>query len=105
MDERETRIMSDKISHGSLSKGPGREPPRLVVQVMGKAHPEGQRLVTFERYRDRYSDAPATLEDAFQPTCVLHKWRHRESSPIDVHLEIDSEAGEPIRVPLFEQLW
>lgn len=97
--------MSDEIGHGSLSKGPSCDPPTLFVQVMGKQHPDGQRLVTFERYRDRYPDAPATLEDAFQPTCVLHKWRRSELSPIDVHLEIDSEAGEPIRVPLFEQLW
>lgn len=97
--------MSDETGHGSLSRGPYCEPPTLFVQVMGKQHPEGQRLVTFERYRDRYPDAPAALEDSLQPTCVLHKWRRRESSPIDIHLEIDSEAGEPIRVPLFEQLW
>lgn len=98
--------MSDGTDHVSLSiPAPCCEPPTLFVQVMGKAHPEGQRLVTFERYRDRYPDEPATLEDSFQPTCVLHKWRRSESSPIDVHLEIDSETGAPIRVPLFEQLW
>ncbi|EPC00635.1 hypothetical protein L861_12645 [Litchfieldella anticariensis FP35 = DSM 16096] len=100
--------MSDEIRHGPLSEaGPACEPKTLFVQVMGKAHPEGQNIVLFDRYRGGYIREPAKegLESLPAPNSVLHKWRWEGTRPVDIHLEIASESGEPIRLPLFESLW
>src|SRR5690606_33729316 len=39
-------LMSIKV--GSLSKGPACEDKVMIVEVIGKAHPEGQKIVIFD---------------------------------------------------------
>lgn len=100
--------MSDEVRCGPLSEpGPACEPKMLIVEVMGKEHPEGQDLVLFDRYREGYLSDPAkeALEPLPSRVSVLHKWRWEGTRAVDVHLEIESEAGEPICLPLYERLW
>ena len=100
--------MNNTIRCGPLSDpGPACEPKMLIVEVMGKEHPAGQDLVLFDRYREGYLTDPT--KEALEPlparTSVLHKWRWEGTRAVDVHLKIASQAGEPIRLPLFAHLW
>lgn len=100
--------MSHEIRHGPLSEmGPACEPKMLFVQVLGKQHPAGHEFVLLDGYRGTELDEPAkeALEDFSNPTSVLHKWRWKGTRPADIQLEIATEQGEPIRLPLFENLW
>ncbi|GGX80919.1 hypothetical protein GCM10007160_05170 [Litchfieldella qijiaojingensis] len=99
--------MSHEVRHGPLSEGPACEPKMLIVQVLGKDHPAGHEFVLRDGYRDTDLDQPSKepLEIITEPRSVLHKWRWKGMRPADIQLEIATERGAPIRLPLFEGLW
>ena len=82
----------------SLSPGPACELGKLIVQVVGKDHPEEQKLVLctdnneVEGQQDLY-------EKAFCSS-VLHVWDCHGPGKRQLWLEIASTDGAPIRLPL-----
>ncbi|AQZ93483.1 hypothetical protein ACFSB1_12575 [Halopseudomonas phragmitis] len=92
----------------SLSDGPACEPAKLIIEVVGINHPQGQRLMLSEHGSDQpaaISEQASTevLEDeVFSST--LHLWPWEDASPCDVWLEVDTTEGVTIRLPLAEEL-
>jgi hypothetical protein len=92
----------------SLSDGPACEPDKLIIEVVGINHPQGQRLMLSEHG----SDQPAAIngqastevleDEVFSST--LHVWPWEDASPCDVWLEVDTAEGGTIRFPLAEEL-
>lgn len=82
------------------------EGEQLIIQVMGKDHPPGHKVVIVDQYRGEpiaEFGEPET-EDLPSPVSVLHKWRWHGYQRVNAQLHIDSEGGEPIRLPLLEWL-
>ncbi len=90
----------------ALSKGAACEAGKLIVQVVGKDHPTTQKLVICDE-----NNAPLTsltqrdkpeiqTSDSF--SSVLHVWDWEGQPKRNLWLEIESERGKPIRVPLLE---
>nr|WP_228579044.1 hypothetical protein [Halomonas sp.] len=87
-----------------LSQHKACEEPKLFIQVMGKEHPEGHRFVFFDLEDQQEQAALAEAveeEDLPEPLSRIHGWAWEGQPRRNVWLEIASEEGEPIRVPLF----
>ncbi|MGR4066346.1 hypothetical protein [Billgrantia sp. C5P2] len=87
-----------------LSQHKACEEPKLFIQVMGKEHPEGHRFVFYDLEDQQEQTALAEAveeEDLPEPLSRIHGWAWEEQPRRNVWLEIASEEGEPIRVPLF----
>lgn len=72
----------------------------LIIEVLGKDHPEGHAFRIF----DKADTAPReTLEGQVDiqklEDTVIHAWPWRGQPERNVWLEIDAESGDPIRVP------
>ncbi|WP_024330079.1 toxin VasX, partial [Thioalkalivibrio sp. ALR17-21] len=86
------------------------EGSKLFIQVMGREHPDGQRLeIVDSRTRDpidAFGDADTeSLED---PVSELHQWcwpEERRQERADAQLVIEREDGGDMHVPLLEQLF
>ncbi len=96
--------MSDNVC--ALSKGAACEAGKLIVQVVGKDHPTTQKLVICDE-----NNAPLTsltqrdkpeiqTSDSF--SSVLHVWDWENQPKRNLLLEIETESGGPIRVPLMD---
>ncbi|WP_043532732.1 hypothetical protein [Litchfieldella xinjiangensis] len=87
-----------------LSQHKACEEPKLFIQVMGKEHPEGHRFVFFDLEDQQEQAALAEAveeEDLPEPLSRIHGWAWEGQPRRNVWLEIVSEEGQPIRVPLF----
>lgn len=87
-----------------LSQHKACEEPKLFIQVMGKEHPEGHRFVFYdlEDQQEQAALAEAVEEEGLpEPLSRIHGWAWEGQPRRNVWLEIASEEGEPIRVPLF----
>lgn len=96
--------MSIKV--GSLSKGPACEDKVMIVEVIGKAHPEGQKIVIFdgadESIQTDLTDQKKTEEIKVDGrSSVLHIWPWCNQPRRNLWLEIEAE-GEPIYVPILK---
>ncbi|PRB81910.1 hypothetical protein [Pseudomonas sp. MYb185] len=94
--------MSGKIC--ILDRGPACEPDKFIVEIVGKQHPETQKLVICDG-----AGAPLTTVTAAAVeeevngeafSSLLKVWDWAEMSGESLALEIASEAGGPIRLPL-----
>ncbi|RTR03354.1 toxin VasX [Halomonas nitroreducens] len=94
------------MSRGTLGN-PACEDEKLFIQVMGKDHPDGHEIVIVDRYDEERTEAfgDAETESLQEPVSVLHQWDWQGYSSVDAQLQIASESGEPIRLPLFERLY
>src|SRR5690554_4227890 len=97
-------LMSIKV--GSLSKGPACEDKVMIVEVIGKAHPEGQKIVIFdgadESIQTDLTDQKKTEEIKVDGrSSVLHIWPWCNQPRRNLWLEIEAE-GEPIYVPILK---
>ncbi|MFL1468211.1 hypothetical protein [Marinobacter sp. HN1S83] len=90
-------------TQNSGSCGPACEGDSLIVEVLGKGHPEGQQL----RILRHGDSAPYTAVDDKRgkealDSSVLHVWSWENSPQADVALEIEADEGDnPLRVPLY----
>ncbi|BAQ83656.1 toxin VasX [Pseudomonas sp. St29] len=86
---------------GSLSPGPACEAGKLIVQVIGKDHPESQKLVLLDQARSPLKGEQEPLE---QELCssVLHVWDSAGLAKGQLCLEIATTQGAPIRLPLLD---
>ncbi|WP_165676040.1 hypothetical protein [Metapseudomonas otitidis] len=93
----------------ATSKGAACEPPRLIVQVVGKDHPPTQRLVIYsvdnneEQEWLTQQDKPEA-QSSTNFSSVLHTWDWEGQPLRNLWLHIDAEQGGRILVPLFENL-
>lgn len=97
--------MTEKV--GSLSCGPACEAGKLIVEVIGKDHPAGQRIVIYDETDNQQQEAltkrrklEALVDPAFSST--LHIWPWDNEPTRHLWLEIETEKGGPIRVPLMD---
>ncbi|MCE4055149.1 hypothetical protein [Pseudomonas sp. Au-Pse12] len=87
----------------SLSSGPACEAGKLIVQVIGKNHPESQRLVLLDQARSPLKGEQETLEKECCSS-VLHVWDSAGLAKGQLCLEIATTQGAPIRLPLLDNL-
>lgn len=91
---------------GDLSRGPCCEINKLIVQVVGKYHPATQRLAIYERESDKRLDAitaqacPETITAFMCAPSTLHVWDWSGEPRHRMMLEVESEYGPPILLPL-----
>ncbi|MDX1558298.1 MAG: hypothetical protein R3193_05295 [Marinobacter sp.] len=95
--------MSDSAStQAAGSCGPACEGESLIIEVIGKDHPEGH---TFRIFDDSDNEQQEWLENQGQVEdldgAVLHLWPWKEQPRRNVWLDIAAREGDPIRVPLF----
>ena len=87
-----------------LSQHKACEEPKLFIQVLGKEHPEGHRFFFYDEHDEQeqpgLTDA-VEEEDLPEPISRIHSWEWEAEPDRNVWLEIASEEGDPIRVPLF----
>jgi len=99
--------MSANVS--ALSAGAACEPAKLIVQVVGSDHPPSQRLVIYdESGREQQEwltrqDKPEAQESATFSS-VLHVWDWAGQPKRHLWLEIAASEGEPIRIPLLDDV-
>ncbi len=96
-------------SIGKLGAGPACETGKLIVQVIGKEHPASQKLVIYDDKDSQQQewltkqDKPENLADELCSS-VLHVWDWSGQPKRHLWLEIASQKGSPIRVPLCDDL-
>lgn len=93
---------------GSLSSGPACEAGKLIVEVIGKDHPPGQRIVIYDETDNQQQEAltkRCKLEKLEDPSysSTLHIWPWENEPTRHLWLEIETERGGPIRVPLMNE--
>lgn len=92
----------------ALSKGAACEAGKLIVQVVGKNHPNTQKLVICDEKNAplislTQQDKPEIqASDSF--SSVLHVWDWESQSKRSLYLEIAASEGGPIRLPLHDEL-
>ncbi|ERH53950.1 hypothetical protein O203_00300 [Ectopseudomonas chengduensis] len=90
----------------ALSKGAACEAGKLIVQVVGKDHPSTQKLVICDEKNAplislTQQDKPEIqASDSF--SSVLHVWDWEGQPKRTLCLEIETESGNPIRLPLLD---
>lgn len=82
--------------------GPACEGDTLIVEVLGKDHPEGQDL----RILHHGESAPHTAVDDLHSkevldSSILRVWPWENSPQADVALEIAAHEGDPLQIPLY----
>ncbi|GEK73838.1 MULTISPECIES: toxin VasX [Halomonas] len=94
------------MSNGTLGNT-ACEVEKLFIQVMGKEHPDGHEIVIVDQFDGEPLEAfgSADTEPLQEPVSVLHQWDWQGHARVDAQLQIASENGEPIRLPLFEWLY
>ncbi|WP_339490411.1 toxin VasX [Pseudomonas sp. EL_65y_Pfl2_R95] len=99
--------MSATVS--SLSAGAACEPAKLIVQVVGKDHPQSQRLVIYDESGQEQQewltqqDKPEYQQSATFSS-VLHVWDWEGQPNRHLWLEIAASEGGPIRLPLLDDM-
>ena len=91
---------------GDLSRGPCCEINKLIVQVVGKDHPETQRLAFYEKDADKpldeltARDNPETVSAWMCKPSSLHVWDWTGEPGHRMVLEVEDERGGIIKLPL-----
>lgn len=86
---------------GSLSAGPACEAGKLIVQVIGKDHPDSQKLLFCDNAGMAFKASIDEQEHELYSS-VLHAWDYMAQSRLE--LEIATTDGKPIRLPLLDDL-
>ncbi len=98
--------MSESNSNqGAGNCGPACEGESLIIEVMGKDHPEGHSFRIFDETNYEQQEwlenkvRLESLEDS-----VLHLWPRSGQPAHNIWLDIDAEEGAPIRVSFFSDV-
>ena len=99
--------MSANIS--SLSNGAACESGKLIIQVVGKDHPDSQRLVFYDETDQELQEALAQQDKPEHQasetfSSVLHVWDWEGQPKRQLWLEIAATEGAPIRIPLLDDV-
>jgi len=92
---------------GSLSGNAACEAGKLIVEVVGKVHPTGQRVVIYDDKNQELQEwltqqAKQELVADAKQSSTLHIWDWEQQPKRHLWLEIEAERGNPIRVPLMD---
>src|SRR5690606_35144444 len=94
--------MSSKVS--ILDNGPACEPDKFIVEVVGNQHPDTQKLVICDEAGAPLSGVTAAatdeVRDAEDVASLLKVWNWDDMPGKSLSLEVASESGAPIRLPL-----
>ena len=93
--------MSDKNSKPVPANcGPACEGESLIVEVIGKEHPEGHAFRIFDEPNAvQLEDLENGVVVEELEESVLHIWPWHKEPSCNLWLEVDAEEGSPIRVP------
>ncbi|RHW19529.1 hypothetical protein [Pseudomonas jilinensis] len=98
--------MSNKVC--ILDQGPACEPDKLIVEIVGKEHPDSQKLLICDAQgQPLEAVTAAAVEESISGegvSSLLKVWDWDEQPGETLYLEIASESGEPIRLPLLSDL-
>jgi hypothetical protein len=96
--------MSEKNSENQ-TRGPACEGESFIIEVIGEQHPEGHE---FRIYDEADQQQQAWLEDQVKEErpgeSVLHVWPWKNQPARNIWLDIESDDGDPVRVPLFSEV-
>lgn len=91
-----------------LDNGPACEPDKLIVEIVGKQHPDTQRLLICDAEGQPLDGITAAAEDEEVSgegvSSQLKIWDWEEQPGETLYLEITSDSGAPIRLPLLTDL-
>tara|TARA_R110002020_G_scaffold66390_3_gene174518 strand:+ start:2160 stop:6008 length:3849 start_codon:yes stop_codon:yes gene_type:complete len=91
-----------------LDNGPACEPDKLIVEIVGKQHPDTQRLLICDAEGQPLDGIIAAAEDEEVSgegvSSLLKIWDWEEQPGETLYLEIASDSGAPIRLPLLTDL-
>ncbi|WP_285260862.1 hypothetical protein [Halopseudomonas bauzanensis] len=91
-----------------LDSGPACEPDKLIVEIIGKQHPDTQRLLICDANGKPLDGVTAAAEEeeisGAGVSSLLKIWDWEEQPGESLHLEIASQSGPPIRLPLLTDL-
>lgn len=83
------------------------EDHELIVEVLGRSHPEGHKFCFFEREGGDPDPIDIKGEMSKEPTddSVIYRWDWTEEKKNErrLFMEIATESGDPIRVPFLHQ--
>ena len=98
--------MNDSIC--ILGRGPACEPDKLIVQIIGKHHPDTQKLLLCNAQgQPLEADTAAAVTERLtydDVSSVLKLWDWQALSAKALYLEVASESGPPLRLPLLRDL-
>ncbi|NWN92386.1 MFS transporter [Marinobacter adhaerens] len=96
--------MSDNVSKPvSASCGPACEGESLIVEVIGKEHPEGHTFRIFDETNNEQQEwLKKQVEVEALDDSVLHVWPWKREPNRNLWMDIAAEEGAAIRVALFE---
>lgn len=97
--------MSSRV--GSLSGNAACEVSKLIVEVVGKDHPAGQRVVIYDDKDQELQEwltqqAKQELVADAKQSRTLHIWDWEQQPKRHLWLEIEAERGNPIFAPLMD---
>ena len=91
-----------------LDNGPACEPDKLIVEIIGKQHPDTQKLLICDAEGQPIEAITAAAEEeeisGEGVSSLLKIWDWEEQQGESLYLEIASESGTPIRLPLLSDL-
>ncbi len=91
-----------------LDNGPACEPAKLIVEIIGKQHPDTQRLLICDADGQPLEGVTAAAEEEKVSgegvSSLLKIWNWEEQPGETLYMEIATGSGAPIRVPLLTDL-
>lgn len=91
-----------------LDNGPACEPDKLIVEIIGKQHPDTQKLLICDAEGHPLDAITAAVEEeeisGEGVSSLLKIWDWEEQPGESLYLEIATESGAPIRLPLLTDL-
>ena len=91
-----------------LDNGPACEPDKLIVEIIGKQHPDTQKLLICDAEGQPLDAITAAVEEeeisGEGVSSLLKIWDWEEQPGESLYLEIATESGAPIRLPLLTDL-
>jgi len=96
-------MSENSVKQSTAGCSPACEGKSLIIEVMGKEHPEGH---SFRIYEETDSELQEGLESRMVKEdleeSVLHIWPWQSQPNRNIWLEIAAEEGGPIRVPFLQ---
>ena len=97
-------MSENQSSQASASTGPACEGEVLIIEVIGKQHPEGQTFRLFDttnRVQQEWLENQVKTEEL--DDSILHVWPMKGEDDKNVWLEMAADEGAPIRVPFLQE--
>lgn len=96
--------MSEKTSENQTG-GPACEGESFIVEVIGEQHPEGHEFRIYDETDQQQQEwLVGQAKEENLGSSVLHIWPWKAQPTRNIWLDIESEDGEPVRVPLFSKV-